>query len=90
MSSDQPPAADGDLVALFQSRDGQATEVVLRDGQRLIVFNIAWGYDIADEYAHVTTNVSPDVEGATIDFFFNDDVVKVIDPGSGAILFETA
>jgi hypothetical protein len=43
------------------------------------VRNIAWGYDIGDEFAHVTTNVSPAVEGASIDFFFTSEVRAVID-----------
>jgi hypothetical protein len=26
-----------------------------------MVFNIAWGYDVGNEYSHVTSNVSPEL-----------------------------
>jgi hypothetical protein len=53
----------------------------------LTVFNIAWGYDMGDEYSHVTSNVSPAVEGSAVDWFFTNDVDHVLDPATGAILF---
>lgn len=90
MSIPQPPPRDGSLIQLLQDRDGLASVVVLNGGERLTVFNIAWGYDMGDEYAHVTTNISPDVEGATIDLFFTSDVAVVLDPASGAVLLKTA
>jgi hypothetical protein len=36
----------------------------------------------------VTTNVSPDVGGAEIDFFFTEDVARVVDPETGVVLFQ--
>ncbi|GAA4923283.1 hypothetical protein HD597_000384 [Nonomuraea thailandensis] len=81
----QPPQ-DQAILRLLQDRDGVATEVTLHDGTSLTVFNIAWGYDMGDVYAHVTTNISPDVEGACIDFFFTDAVRVIADPASGAVL----
>jgi hypothetical protein len=53
-----------------------------------MIFNIAWGYDIGNEFSHVTTNVSPDVGGAEIDFFFTEDVASVVDPETGVVLFQ--
>ena len=53
-----------------------------------MIFNIAWGYDIGDEFSHVTTNVSPDVAGAEIDFFSTEDVASVVDPETGGVLFQ--
>src|SRR5262245_18554217 len=47
--------ADSELIALLRGRDGPPTDVPLRDGRRLRVFNIAWGYDDGDLWAHVTT-----------------------------------
>ena len=76
---EQPPPADESLIRLLQERDGRSSVVLLRDGRRLDVWNIAWGYDMGDEYAHVTTNISPTVEGASIDFFFTNDVTAVLD-----------
>ena len=47
-------------------------EVQLRDGQWIRVFNIARGYDEGADLAHLTTNISPSVEGESVDFFFSD------------------
>jgi hypothetical protein len=52
---------DEELIDLLVRREGMTTEVVLRDGRRLRVVNIAWGYDDGDAHAHVTTYVSPSV-----------------------------
>lgn len=49
------------MIALLRDRDGMPTTVTLRDGRELTVWNIAWGYDIDDDYAHITTNCSPSV-----------------------------
>lgn len=76
---EQPQPSDNDLIALLVRRDGQRTLIELRDGRRLSVVNIAWGYDMGDEHAHVTTNVSPSLKGEPIDFFFTNEVVAVQD-----------
>jgi hypothetical protein len=52
---------------------GETNHGVLRDGQRLSVFNIAWGNDLADECAHVTTYVSPNITGEKIELFLTPD-----------------
>ena len=39
------------------------------------------------EFAHVTTNAGPFVEGSNIDFFYTSDVLAVSDPDSGDVLF---
>jgi len=75
------------IVALLQSRDGQETAVELSQDRRLFVFNIAWGDDLGDEFEHITTNISPSVDGAPIDLFFTDEVARVVDPVSGEILW---
>lgn len=76
----QPPAADTRLIDLLRERDGRPTVVELHDGRRLTVINIAWGYDMGDTHAHVTTNCSPDVAGEPIDVFFTGEVQRVMDP----------
>lgn len=78
---------DGDLIELLTSRDGRLTTVLLSDGQALQVLDIAWGYDMGDEYAHVTANCSPGAPGMSMDFFFTNDVVAVLDE-RGAQVFE--
>lgn len=78
---------DADLIALLQRQDGIRTEVALDDGRRISVWNIAWGYDLDDEYAHITTNCSPFVGQEPLDFFFTNEVVEVRQPGSDDPLF---
>jgi hypothetical protein len=38
---------------------------------------------MGDEFAHVTTNVSPFIEGESMDFLWTNDVVHVSDPSDG-------
>lgn len=78
---------DGDLLDVLIQRDGIETEVVLRDGQHLSVFNIAWGYDDGDVNAHVTTNISPSFVGSCIDFFWTNDVMSILEPRTGAVVY---
>lgn len=59
----------------------------VQDEDTLTVFNIAWGYDLGDEYAHITTNASPFVAGQSIGFFFTDKVIEVRDASTGRILY---
>lgn len=79
---------DGELIDLLVHRDGRATEVLCRDGRVLTVVNIAWGYDEGDSHAHVTTNISPDVVGASMDLFFTHEVTAVRDPLTGTVLLQ--
>jgi len=65
------------------------TRLELSGERSLDVFNIAWGEDIGDDYEHVTTNISPDLNGGIIDLFFTDEVARVFDPESGAVLWES-
>ena len=85
--TDQPHPRDETLISLLRDRDGMATRVILRDKRLLTVVNIAWGYDMGDEFAHVTTNVSPSVEGTGVDVFYTSDVDTVSDPSSGDVLY---
>lgn len=72
-----PNARDLEVLDALQDRDGRLTEVELIDGRLLKVWNIAWGYDEGDSYAHVTTNISPSVEGAGVDAFFTHEVMTI-------------
>jgi hypothetical protein len=83
-----PAPRDEALLAMFLERVGSPSRVVLRDGNILTVFNIAWGYDVGDEYSHVTSSVSPAVEGSAVHLFFTNDVDHVLDPASDVILFD--
>ncbi|WP_406437794.1 hypothetical protein OHB00_25195 [Streptomyces sp. NBC_00631] len=89
MTGDQQPPKDVAILKVLQDRDGLASEVVLGDGTRLTVFNIAWGYDFGDEYAHVTTNISPGVAGSPVDLFSTNSVAAIYDPVDDAELFRS-
>lgn len=80
---------DGTLIEILKRRDGQETVVLLQDGSRLTVWNIAWGYDRGDVFAHVTSNISPPEPDLEADFFFTSDVVALIDPEIEAVIYET-
>lgn len=79
---------DKSVLALFKKRDGLATLVLLKDENTFIVLNIAYGYDLGDEFAHITTNISPSIEGESIGFFFTSSIAKIIDPENKEVLFE--
>ncbi|MBB2965231.1 hypothetical protein [Methylobacterium sp. R2-1] len=44
---------------------------------------------MGDDYEHITSNISPMVDGSTIDLFFTDEVVRIVDPLIDAVLWET-
>ena len=80
-------ARDGSLIRLLLSRDGVLTVAVHKDGTEFVFSNIAWGYDLGDEYAHITTNISPRIEGLSEDFFFTNELVDLRDHELGYSLF---
>lgn len=69
MAFEQNQYKDKNIIDFFQSRDGLETKVELKTGRLISIWNIAWGYNIGDEFAHITANISPMIENATIDFF---------------------
>lgn len=89
--------ADRTILRLLRDRDrdGIPSEVVLRDGSRLLIFNICWGYEISWEFdvshgyapvaaaAQITTNISPSVGGVPVEVFTTAAVVAVNDPETG-------
>jgi hypothetical protein len=78
-----PEPADTPLIKTLRRRDGLLTTVHLKDGSHYVVKDIAWGYDLGDEFAHITTNTSPGGDGLSIDFFYSDAVVLLTDTHSG-------
>lgn len=75
-------------MAILKHRDAIPTTVELCDGRVLLVYNIAWGQDIGDAEYHVTTNISPSLDGATIDLFWTHEVLRIFDPMSGQVLLQ--
>jgi hypothetical protein len=75
------------IIDILRNRDGQKTIVRLDNGVEHTVWNIAWGYDFEEGFAHITTNISPNIEGVSIDFFYTSDVLSIIDSSSENALF---
>jgi len=84
------PDDDKKIVEILKYRDALLTKLELRDGKVISVWNIAWGYDLGDDFAHITTNISPDQPGYEIDFFYTNNVAKIIDGDDGEIIAEFA
>jgi hypothetical protein len=59
-----------------------------------MVHNVAWGYDLGEDVAHLTTNITSldqesDVEFRyESDFFRADEVVRIEDVETSAVLFD--
>lgn len=82
----RPVPRDRTILDVLQQRDGQLSEVELGDARVCAVWNIAWGYDAGDSWAHITTNISPDVAGQEVDFFFTHEVQTIRAPESTEVL----
>ncbi|QIL90515.1 hypothetical protein GNX18_12670 [Microbulbifer sp. SH-1] len=81
--------AEGNLIVkMLEKRCGQLTLVHLENGELLNVNDIAWGYDMGDDFAHITTNISPPQEGVEVNFFYVNEVSKLLDPGTGKTIHE--
>ena len=76
------------IVKILEKRCGTPTSVYLDDGQVFLVNDIAWGYDMGDEFAHITTNISPPQDDVKVNFFYVNEVVKIIDTGTGQLIYE--
>lgn len=81
------PSRAAEIVPILRKRDGRATSVTLTEGSVLTVFNIAWGSDEGEDYEHLTTNISPSIQGSSTDFFLTSDVWSVVAPEAGQLLW---
>jgi hypothetical protein len=82
------PARGEAALAILRDRNGQLTIVELASGLRCEVMNTAWGRDMGDDFDHVTTNISPGQASLLVDFFFMNEVARIRDGATGAVLFE--
>jgi len=65
------PEVGETICKILEKRCGLETHIKLDDGRKIIVWNIAWGKDIGDEYDHITTNISPEPDCEhTVDLFY--------------------
>jgi len=70
-------------------RCGTASLVRLSGGKSCTVHDVAWGYDLGEDIAHITTNISPGPPGpCEIDFFHANEIARIEDVEDGSVLFE--
>ncbi len=79
---------DNKIIKLFKENDSKLLEIELENEKVLKVWNIAWGYDLKDEFAHITSNISPKIEDSQIDIFYTNDIVKIFDFNSKEIIYK--
>ena len=79
---------DKDIIKIFNSHDGIPLEVTVKSMKKHIVLNIAWGYDDGDEYSHISTNISPSIDGYDFDFFYSNEILKIYNTKNKETVFE--
>lgn len=79
---------DKHIIEIFLTTDQIEKIVHLDNNSLLIVWNIAWGYDVGDEYAHITTNISPEITNCGIDFFYTNEIQKIEIRTNGKTLYD--
>ncbi len=79
---------DQHIIEIFKSTDQLEKAVYLDNNSILTVFNIAWGYDNGDEFAHITTNISPEIRNSEIDYFYTNEIQKIEDRTNGKTLYD--
>jgi hypothetical protein len=81
--------AHATALDILKQRNGEPSDVTLTSGRVVRVYNIAWGYDLGDPVAYITTNISPVPQiDHTSDFFFANEIAQIVDPDNGAVWFE--
>ena len=70
---------DKAIIEFLKHRTGKSTIAKIKNGSLFTIWNIVFGYDMGDEYAHITTNINPGIPGAEIDILFTSDIVEFID-----------
>lgn len=74
---------DQHIIDTFKTTDQIEKVVYLDNNSNLTVWNIAWGYDIGDEFAHVTANINPEIKSSDIDYFYTNEILKIEDRKNG-------
>ncbi|MBK7213676.1 MAG: hypothetical protein IPH88_10375 [Bacteroidales bacterium] len=69
---------DSHLVEMFNFFQDKELTVILNNGDELKVWNSAAGYDELDDFAHISSNVSPSMEGRTIDYFYTNEIKRIL------------
>lgn len=78
---------DEHLIYHLKRQDSRWTTIHLSNGNQIRVFNIAWGYDLGDEYAHITSNISPSQKNCEIAFFHTNEIIEIVDEETGLLVW---
>ncbi|WP_295640328.1 hypothetical protein [uncultured Methylibium sp.] len=70
-----------------QSVAKAVTIVVLDSGAECRVYEVASGQDMHAEFEHFTTSPAPRGEAKYAEFVYANEVVRIIDQGTGKVLF---
>jgi hypothetical protein len=79
---------DKKLIETIKNQDGNHLSIQLKNGEIKSVWNIAWGYDIGDDYAHITTNISPTIKGTSIDIFCSYEIARIMKVENNSTIYE--
>ena len=78
-------------------RCGEWSRVHLQNGKVCMTYDVAWGYDLGKDVAHITTNISPgpdpdeDIEFQyELNFFHANEIIRIEDVETTAVLFDVA
>lgn len=80
---------DEHIIQHLKRQDSRWTTIQLFGGEKIRIFNIAWGYDLGDEYAHITSNISPIQKSVNPHFFHTNEIVKIVDEESGRLVWKS-
>ena len=84
-----PEVAHARALNILVQRCGQPSIVQLTNGKTCRVHDVACGYDLGDDVAHVTTNISPGPgQPCDVDFFHANEVARIEDAQDGHLLFD--
>lgn len=82
------PGLGIEVVELLETRNGLKTLIELMDGQTIEAWDSAAGRDMGEDWEHVYFNASPQVRERDVHFVMTSEIVRILDPISGAMLYE--
>lgn len=81
------PGKGADLLRVLLGRVGVPTTLCLENGATATTRNCAWGRDVGDDWEHLSLNISPAMRPTKFGLLSARDVVRVIDPASGDVIY---
>ena len=82
------PGRGARVCEILHERRHQKTLLELEDGSSVETTSSACGRDVGEEWEHLYTNMN--AEGTEVHFIRTSDIVRLIDPETGAWLYSRA